>query len=256
MKLSDGRAVAIPTGGPRSGGRVLLAGAWLRRCEPQLRLLGHAVRTVSTKAEANRVLRLADSHFDAALLGTSLPDGEGLDLVQPLIDRRPLCKSIVVAESCANDLPARALRAGAQQLLAWPCGPAELGRAVTNAMEASRQWREQLGQRVEAGSLPSAEAGAHYGETTVALNLAEMVGRLRFLGDLTPMQTIVVWRILWGDGNDRIASLLGVTRRTVKYHVNQVLQRTGIESRGVLLRVLLEDAGVVDPWHDMDKVDR
>ncbi len=255
MKLSGTREVAILAGGPRTG-RILLAGAWLRRCEAQLRNLGHHVATVATKAQADSLLHASGEAFDAALLGTSLPDGDGLDLVRPLIEHQPLCKSIVVAPAPSSELPGRALRVGAQSFLAWPCEPTELSRAVVDTMEASWQWRHQLGQSVDAGSLPGEVNNAGRGHIPVDLNLAEIVARLRFLADLTPMQTIVVWRILWGDGNERIAALLGVTQRTVKYHVKQVLQRTGIESRGGLLRVLLNDAGVVDPWEGMEKIKR
>jgi DNA-binding NarL/FixJ family response regulator len=202
------------------------------------------------------MLELDTHHFDAAVIGVSLPDGDGIRLVRPLLERRPLCKSIVVAQSCAPEIPVRALREGAQSFLPWPCGPSALRHAVVETMAASRHWRERLGQRPETGGLPAESAGADVGSSAVSVNLAEMVARLRYLADLTPMQTIVVWRLLWGDGNERIAALLGVTKRTVKYHVNQVLQRTGARSRGDVLRVLLEDCGVVDPWDGMDEVSR
>ena len=236
-------------------GHVLLAGRDLQRCEAYLRRIGHAVESVGTLAHARRRLATTKTSFEAALVGINLPDGNGLDLVSPLLDRQPLCRSIVVSESAEPELPARALRAGAQSFLPWPCGPGELRQAVEETVAASRRWRERLGQGEHSGGLP-AESVDGGGMSPVALRLPEIVARLRFLADLTPMQTIVVWRILWGDGNERIAALLGVTRRTVKYHVNQVLQRTGARSRGDILRVVLEDAGVQDPWEGLDEVPR
>ncbi len=200
---------------------------------------GYELVEASTLSTAWSVVRSGDP-LDAAILDVGLTDGRATALVQPLLDRRPLCKSVIIT---GRDVSGGALmRAGVHEYLQKPVTSSELVRAVHGALMATHSWRRALGQAH--GPVPAQERVP----SPVPFDLNHAARRLRFLGELTPTQTLVAWRLLWGDRQQRIADMIGCSNRTVKYHVSRVLERVGARSRAELLRVLVEDAGAQDPF--------
>ena len=201
---------------------------------------GYELVEAATLSSAWTIIGGADP-LDAAILDVGLTDGRATALVQPLLDRSPLCKSVIIT---GRDVAGGALlRAGVHEYLQKPVTGGELIRAVHGALLATRTWRRALGQSTAEplhvqGRVPS----------PVPFDLDHAARRLRFLGDLSPTQTLVAWRLLWGDRQQRIADMIGCSNRTVKYHVSRVLERVGARSRAELLRVLVEDAGGQDPF--------
>ncbi|MEM6995267.1 MAG: response regulator transcription factor [Myxococcota bacterium] len=198
-----------------------------------LRSAGYSVCEADTVASA-RLLAAQPGDLHAALVDYQLPDGCSSEFVAELLRRRPLCRSLVVpgrGTQAANETS----RAGAHAYLPKPIVPAALLEAVARTIKSTLEWRGAL----EPASTPNA---------AVEFNLPAAVARLRELGGLSPAEAVTAWRLLWGDSNRKIASDLGCTERTAKFHVAEVLARTGARSRAGLLRVILEDAGVVDPW--------
>jgi len=187
--------------------------------------------------------------FDAALLDFSLPDGTALDLIPKLLDNKPLTKALVVTGQDDEEVPAQLMSAGAHGYVQKPVEDASLLAGIGATVRATQAWRVALGQK-GGDDLPTSEDEEMllFQTQPVQFDIRHGLARLQFIAGLSPVQTITAWRLLWGDPDQRIAELLGCTKRTVKYHVSQVLARTGARSRSDLLRILLEDAGVEDPW--------
>lgn len=205
---------------------------------------GYEVLAASTIAEARtRLDRTPDLH--AAIVEAELPDGAGSDLIRLLLDRRPLCRSLVSANGTSPELGAISARAGAHVYLRKPHALPELLDAVSRTVHSTLEWRHALNP-----------AHANQGRAwvlddaplPVSFDVQRAMARLRFVANLSPAETMTAWRLLWGDSNKRMSELMGCTERTVKFHVAEVLARTGARSRAGLLRVLLEDAGLRDPW--------
>jgi len=219
--------------------------------ETYLRTLRSAAYDVVGAASKVEALQALAEHrdFDAALLDFSLPDGTALDLVPVLLDAKPLCKSLVVTGQDDEDVPAQLMSAGAHGYIQKPVEDATLLAGIGATVRATQSWRVALGQK-SGSDLPSAadEELLRFESEPISFDIRHALARVQYIAGLSPVQTITAWRLLWGDPDQRIAELLGCTKRTVKYHVSQVLARTGARSRSDLLRVLLEDAGVEDPW--------
>lgn len=198
-----------------------------------LQTAGYAICEAGSISDAQALVRQpGDLH--AALLDYTLPDGCGAVLVSELLRRRPMCRSVMVTGAgrrAANEVSL----AGAHACIHKPISPNALLQAVAKTVKSTLEWRGA----VESSTAPSA---------AVSFDLGAAVARLRELGGLSPAESVTAWRLLWGDSNRSIADRLGCTERTVKFHVAGVLARTGAASRAGLLRVILEDAGVADPW--------
>ncbi len=217
-----------------------------------LRKAGYEPVGVASNAEALEALK-QHPDFDAALLDFSLPDGTAFDILPVLMDRKPLTKAIVITGQDDDEVPAQLMNAGAHGYIQKPVEDAALLGGVAATVRATQAWRVALGQQSESDD-PQSEDDLleRYRTQPIEINLQHMLERLSFVAGLSPVQAITAWRLLWGDPDQRISESIGCTKRTVKYHVSQVLARTGARSRSDLLRILLEDAGVEDPWAKPD----
>ena len=231
---SDVWKAAVPTG--RRGFRVLVVEddeSVRSAFRDLLRTAEYEVVEARNVADAKDVLRgTLDLH--AALVDYSLPDGPATEIVKELLDRKPLCRAVVVTGTSGSEVASESARAGAHAYLRKPQSGAKVLDAVSRTVQSTLDWRRAL-----TSSSP---------DGVVRFDVSAAVARLRYLGQLSPAETITTWRLLWGDSNKRIAELLGCSERTVKFHVADVLARTGARTRAGLLRVLLEDAGIRDPW--------
>ena len=224
---------------PDAGSRVLLVvedtpGVVLMNV---LRGAGFDVTQVESARAARRLYK-TDADFLAAVLDYHLPDEPATGVVAELVSRTPLCRSVVLGgDGHLKHHAEETARVGAFMYLQQPCALGSFLTAVRMAVKATRQWRAAL------------EIPRSVEREPAVFDMRAALDRLRDLGKLTTMEYLVCWRLLWGDSNKRIATLLGLAEGTVKYHVTQVLQKTGATSRTGLLRVLLEAAGYRDPWH-------
>ena len=58
-------------------------------------------------------------------------------------------------------------------------------------------------------------------------------------GDLTPREQEVLKMVAWGHTNKEIASILGITVKTVETHKANVMEKLGISSRAELVRYVM-----------------
>ena len=215
--------------------------------ERSLSRAGFRTLAVATIGEAKAILDDLSEHFDAAVLDFELPDGTAFDLVGDLLMRDPLCKSLVITGVAGPTEAQRFVQAGAHAFIAKPLGPQALIGGVINTVYATLQWRRHTDQLPGSPELRRAvDLSFASASNPLELDPAAMLARIRHIGGLSPTQTMVAFRLLWGDNDREIAAFLQCAERTIKRHVSAVLRRTGSKGRSGLLGVLFRDSGYDD----------
>lgn len=98
-----------------------------------------------TFAEART--RLARTPFDGALVDVCLPDGSGLELIEPLLSADPDCRVVMISAHPRPDLKRRALAAGAVGLLAKEVRLTAVIAALRGGDVPAQRWEEQVAGR-------------------------------------------------------------------------------------------------------------
>lgn len=202
---------------------------------------------VGTVAEARVLIDDAEQEFDAAVLDFDIGDGTAFDLVGVLLERKPLCKSLVITGVAGPTEAQRLVQLGAHGFIAKPLGPEALVAGVINTVYATLQWRHGTNQITRAAKQTATiDLSVSEAPGPLGLDPAVVLARLRRIGGLSPLQTMAAYRLMWGDTDREIAEFLDCAQRTAKRHVAAVLRRTGAKSRAGLLGVLLRDSGFED----------
>lgn len=204
---------------------------------------GYRSVVASSLASAHELLAETDRMFDVAVIDLRLPDGDGDTLIAPLLDRTPLCMSLVVTGLADPSVQRRLARLGAHASLLKPVLPNVLVEAVTTTLSATRAWRNLADETDQARAQSLMPAARPHATKPYAIDVDRAIGRLTALGELSPTQSSVARFMLLGLSDRDISDALQMRLRTVKYHVSQVIQRTGANGRAGLVAVLLADAG-------------
>jgi two-component system sensor histidine kinase/response regulator len=105
-------------------------------CRRALTPLGHGLDTAANLATATGMIRAR--HYDLFLLDVMLPDGSGLDLIDPILKRDPNAICIVITGFGSIEMAVAAVRRGAYDFLSKPFTSDELIMAVNQGLEHRR----------------------------------------------------------------------------------------------------------------------
>ncbi len=192
--------------------------------DPDVTVVGEA----STGVEALAIIE--DRRPDVVLLDLGLPDITGLEVVRRLQEAGAPPRVLVLSMHDDDEYVLRAVRAGVDgYLLKDEAEPAMLRAAVR-----------------------SVHAGDSYFSSTAAASLA---GALRSPTDagpevdpldrLTERELEVLRLVATGRSNKEMAAELGISRRTVETHRENLMRKLGIHSIAGLTRLALEQ-GLLD----------
>lgn len=196
---------------------ALLTEAFKKLLEPDCEVVG-LVHDGRTLLDAVPKLRP-----DVVLLDISMPYLNGLDASRLLKRRHPAVRVIFLTVSDDPDLAAEAFSLGASGYLLKSCSAAELFTAIQEVM----QGRAFITPRITHG----------------------MVSRLlngnsdRRSGDtLTARQREVLQLLAEGRAMKEIATILGVTPRTVAFHKYRIMEELRLKSNADLIQFALKHA--------------
>ncbi len=170
------------------------------------------VEVVADVADGARALdAVAEHEPDVVLMDLVLPVVDGVEAIRRIAAERPATRVIALTSFLDDDKLFPAVRAGAAGYLLKDVEPQELVRAI---------------RAVHAG-----EALLH---PAVAARLMEEVagsGAHDARDPLTPREREVVDLIARGLSNKRIAVELGISQKTVKAHVSNILTKLDLSDR-------------------------
>ena len=181
-----------------------------------LRAAGY--HTSSFEGCAEFLAGLQSGHPDCILLDVRLPDGDGIDILQKLINDGVRTPVIIITGHGDVPMAVKAMRLGAADFVEKPFDP----DVLLNSIERSIQQSEERTKN----------------------EAAEAEARER-LEALTPREREVMQQLLLGRPNKVIAHELGLSPRTVEVHRARVMEKTAAGSLSELVRIAIS-AGV-DP---------
>ena len=168
------------------------------------------IRLVDAAADVDAALRsMPRSTPDVILLDIRLGGEDGISAIQRLLAARRGVRLVVFSAYDLDDYVFGAIRAGANGYVLKGTASTELATAI---------------RRVHAGD--------SYVSPALSAKLVEQIhGRSRGSRTLTTRELMVLRLMASGQSNRDIATALGITERTVKFHVTSILNRLGADNR-------------------------
>ncbi|MFN2275922.1 MAG: ATP-binding protein [Anaerolineales bacterium] len=105
-------------------------------CERVLKPLGYEVDQAGTIQEGRN--RVESGAFDLVLIDVMLPDGRGIELLEPILARDPDTICIIITGYATVELAVQAIKQGAYDFLAKPFDADVLELAVSQGLEKRR----------------------------------------------------------------------------------------------------------------------
>ncbi len=166
-------------------------------------------KVVGAVASAEDALPLvAVQRPDVILLDLELPAQSGIEAIPKLRDARPQSKILILTAYDTDERVIGALRAGAQGYLLKGAPLEEIARAIRAVHAGGSYLEPRIASKVVGAFSPHAKAAA-----------------------LSDREREVLRLVAGGQATRQIARTLGITERTVKFHVTSILNKLGAENR-------------------------
>ncbi|MEM7750718.1 MAG: response regulator [Pseudomonadota bacterium] len=165
-----------------------------------------------TYSDATTFLAASLNETQCILLDVRLPDGDGIDILQKLVDRGTQARTIIMTGHGDVPMAVKAMRIGASDFVEKPFEPDEMLQAIERAVSQFEKDSQTKGAR----------ALAH-----------ERLARL------TPRETEVMQQLVLGRPNKIIAHELDLSPRTVEVHRARVMEKTEAKSLSDLVRLAI-----------------
>lgn len=174
------------------------------------------IEVVATVSDGAALLRAVDEHRpDVVVTDLSMPDLDGVAATARLVQDLPSLAVLVLTMHEDDEHLFAALRAGARGYLVKGADGAEIVRAVQSVA---------AGQAVYSGPVARRIVSFFAGAPTESASA-------RAFPDLTPRERDVLDLLATGCRNHEIARRLGMSEKTVRNHVSQVLVKLQVPDR-------------------------
>jgi len=198
--------------------RVLIADDHALFRQGVLRLLDTAsdIQVVGEAASGTEALRLVeDLAPDIVLLDVSMPGPSGVEVARVVKTTSPRTRVIIVTVFTNEEFLFEAIKAGAMGYLLKDSSPEELIRAVRVVAQGE-------------GLIAPAMAGKIFKEFARAADTREAAP---LVTPLTQREVEILQHVAAGLANKEIASRLGISERTVKNHLSNIMEKLQVNSR-------------------------
>ena len=207
-----------------SGLRILLVDdhqLYLEGIQNLLRTRGvQVIGTANNGLEAQN--KAAALQPDLILMDVDMPVCNGLEATRQIKQQWPDIKIVMLTVSAEEEKLLTALRYGASGYLLKSVDGSQFFQMLADAMRGETVLTPQMAAQMltdMAQAVEAVEAAEDVAETAVD-NIV-----------LTPRQKEVLELVIQGYTNKEVAEQLGLTERTVKYHVSHILERYQLSSR-------------------------
>jgi DNA-binding NarL/FixJ family response regulator len=174
------------------------------------------INVVASVGDGEALLRSVDEHEpDVVVTDLTMPSLDGVAATSRLVTTHPKLAILVLTMHEDDEHVFAALRAGASGYLVKGADGAEIVRAVQSVASGNAVYGGPVARRIVAFF-----AGEH-GESPTA----------RAFPDLTPREREVLELLAAGCRNHEIARRLGMSDKTVRNHVSQVLLKLQVPDR-------------------------
>ena len=190
-----------------------------------------SVEVVASVGDGAELLRMAALHRpDVVVTDLSMPDLDGVEATRLLLKQQPELAVLVLTMHEDDEHVFAAVRAGARGYLVKGSGGEEIVRAVLAVAS---------GDAIYGGAVARRIVAFYAGE-------GDESPTARAFPELTPREREVLDLLATGTRNHEIARRLGMSEKTVRNHVSQVLLKLHVPDRtSAALRA--RDAGLSSP---------
>ena len=168
------------------------------------------IRVIGSAETLERALRLiGETTPDVVLADLRLPGQDGVTGVRRLIAAFPNLRLLVFTAYDVDEYVFGAMQAGAKGYLLKGSPAPELVRAIRHVHEGGTYLSPSIGAKLATQSVRSRRDNSL----------------------LTPRELAVLRLVAAGQSNRQIADSLGITERTVKFHVTAIFNKLGADNR-------------------------
>jgi DNA-binding NarL/FixJ family response regulator len=218
--------------------RIVIADdhAILREGLRQVLTAGHEFTVVGEAANGHEALALvARTAPDLLLLDISMPKVSGMEALRALAETRPAMRTLVLTASIDRRGIVAALQLGARGVVLKTAGTDVVLKAI-RAVLSGEYWVDRRSVSNLFGVLKELSAPERRSEF-----------------GLTNRQLEIVAAVVAGLTNREIAARLTIAEDTVKHHLSQVFEKTGVSSR-LELAMLATRHGLVDLTPEQQRI--
>jgi DNA-binding NarL/FixJ family response regulator len=188
---------------------------------------------------------------DVAVITVRQQQGWTAGVIAALRGPRSICATLMLLSTGGPDDIAQSLRDGAVDCLVNPISTEALIEGVSNALACTQRWRRRVADANMTRSSHTTLIAAARNNTFEPVRRREpasqptqavetVVDHLSDQGQLTVREREVLYWLLQGHRYDDIATVLGVTSRTVKFHAANLLRKLDLDSRHDLTRIVAQ----------------
>ena len=174
--------------------------------DPRITLVGQAADGLDA------VKKAAALKPDVVLMDLRMPGLDGAEATQQIVRDNPEVKVLILSTFETDNYVIQALKAGASGYLLKDSEPAAIASSIAAVLSR---------ERVMAGAVANRVLDMLTGASTPK----------EFYDGLTAREIEVLKLMANGQANKQIARTLGITERTVKFHVTSILTKLGAENR-------------------------
>lgn len=199
--------------------------------------------------------------FDAAVVDYQLVEEDGIEIIALLRSGRYPCAALMITGSHDPEKGRRAIRAGADNFMLKPFDVVNFVQSLEDLVDRNQKRRQRISDTPFDPLRAPSPAFVEVDPVTQIRRLAPdlrgprvdvpdlevQVDRIASSAGLSKREREVLEVVLKGYKNMDISAELGITTRTVKFHVRNVLKKCGVEGRPGLTGLLWKDGPVERP---------
>ena len=158
---------------------------------------------------------------DVVLMDISLDDGDGILLTKEIVDRYKNVKVIMLSMHVKEDFIQRSIKAGASGYLLKDSPKDELIKAIKEVAKGDKYFASEVSQLMVSSYVNKA---------------GDFAEKKRKLSGLTKREIEIIRLLSDGLSNQKIASQLGISHRTVDTHRTNIMQKVKVKNVAELVK--------------------